>query len=475
MKSPPRLRLVRAHLRLKDCRTRLPFRFGVHTLTLAPLALLEAEVEVEGRGITIGRSSDLLVPKWFEKDPKKTPRQDVLALIESARAAIRAAIDSGDGTAFEVVRRTHHARHTAGGAPPLLLGFGVSLVERALLDALCRATGIRFHDLIRDDHVGFDPAAVDPSAAGWKASERLAKTPQSSVIVRHTIGLLDALEPDPEADAPIDDGEPRSLVEAAKRDRLMHFKIKLSGKVDADHERLLAIASVLDRAAAPNWRFTLDGNEQFASLADLAGLLADLARTRRGKDVLARLLYTEQPLPRAISFDAAALRAIDAFDRFGGLIIDEADGEPTAFGRALAAGYRGVSMKNCKGVFRALAHRARIDVEGRGFQSGEDLTNLPIVALQQDLATCATLHLPSIERNGHHYFRGLDHLDPATRVAALAAHGDLYEARGDGAFLRIEDGRISTASIVSSGYGTSIDDLAGGFIPADEWSPPSDL
>lgn len=475
MPSAPRLRLQSARLLLRDCRTRQPFRFGVHTLTVAPLIVLEADVEVRGHGVTTGRSSDLLVPKWFEKDLSKSPREDVLALLESARRAIDVAKDLEPDSAFEAIVSVYEARLAAGGAPPLLLGFGVALLERAILDAMSRTLQVRFHDLLRSELTGFDPARLDPATAGWVAADRLPPQPLSSIALRHTVGLLDPLEPDPDDAPPLDDGEPHTLGEAAKRDRLAHFKVKFSGDAEHDHERLLAIASVLDRSALPQWRFTLDGNEQYATLADLADLLDDVARTRRGREIMARLLYTEQPLPRAVSFDAATTTGIERFDRFGGLIIDEADGEPGAFPRALAAGYRGVSMKNCKGVFRALTHRARIDLENRGFQSGEDLTNLPILALQQDLATAASLHLPSVERNGHHYFRGLDHLDPVVQRAALESHPDLYEARNGGVFLRIENGRLALGSTIATGYGSSIETVAHGFVPADEWSPPADL
>lgn len=475
MPSVPRLRLQTARLLLRDCRTRQPFRFGVHTLTVAPLVVLEATVEVLGHGVITGRSSDLLVPKWFEKDRNKSPREDVLALLESARGAITVAKEFEPVSAFEAIWRVYDSRSAAGGAPPLLLGFGVALLERALLDALCRALRIRFHDLLRSELTGFDPARLDPATAGWVVADRLPQQPSTSIVLRHTVGLLDPLETDPDGVPPQDDGEPHTLAEAAKRDRLSHFKVKFSGDAEHDHERLLAIASVLDRTALPQWRFTLDGNEQYASLASLADLLDDIARTRRGREIMARLLYTEQPLPRGVSFDTGATTGIERFDRFGGLIIDEADGEPSAFPRALAAGYRGVSMKNCKGVFRALTHRARIDLEGRGLQSGEDLTNLPILALQQDLATAATLHLPSVERNGHHYFRGLDHLDPEVQRSALDSHPDLYEARDGGVFLRIENGRLGLGSTIASGYGSPIENVAHGFVPADEWSPPADL
>jgi hypothetical protein len=470
-----RIHLRSARLRLRDCRTRQPFRFGIHTLTVAPLVILEADVEVEGCGIARGQSSDLLVPKWFEKDPAKSPRDDVLALIASARDAIAVASELPEACAFDTVFDLLTRRYAANSAPPLLLGFGVSLVERALLDALCRALDLPFATVIRDDHVAFRPERLDPTTAGWSAARALPQAAAPNVILRHTVGLLDLLAPDSETAPAPSDGEPVTLLEAARRQGLEHFKIKFCGDPDRDRNRLLAIAGILDLAAKPTWRFTLDGNEQYTDLATLADLLDELSRTRRGKDVLARLLYTEQPLPRATSFDSDAVRGIDRFDRFGGLIFDEADAGPGVFPRALDLGYRGVSMKNCKGVFRALTHRARIDTARRGFQSGEDLTNLPILALQQDLATAALLGLTSIERNGHHYFRGLDHLAASAREAALAAHSDLYERRDGGVFLRIENGRLSLRSVVANGYGTKLFDLADGFVDAAEWTPPADL
>ena len=78
------LTLVDAALYLDTCDTRLPFRFGMHTLTRAPLALLHLTVEVDGQTLH-GCSSDLLVPKWFEKDAAKTPAQDVAVLIDSVQ------------------------------------------------------------------------------------------------------------------------------------------------------------------------------------------------------------------------------------------------------------------------------------------------------------------------------------------------------------------------------------------------------
>ena len=93
--------------------------------------------------------------------------------------------------------------------------------------------------------------------------------------------------------------------------------------------------------------------------------------------------------------------------------------------------------------------------------SAEDLTNVPVVPVQQDLATVRALGLGHVERNGHHYIRGLAHCSPAERRQAVALHGDLYEGDEREAFLRIRDGRLAIGSLATAGYGVAFDpDLA---------------
>ena len=103
----------------------------------------------------------------------------------------------------------------------------------------------------------------------------------------------------------------------------------------------------------------------------------------------------------------------------------------------------------------------------RRSQTAEDLTNLPVIALQQDLETMATLGLRSVERNGHHYFRGLDHLPPQDADEAIRRHGDLYESADRS--LRIERGTLSTSSVVAArGYGYD------GLVDFERWTPMSE-
>ncbi len=61
--------------------------------------------------------------------------------------------------------------------------------------------------------------------------------------------------------------------------------------------------------------------------------------------------------------------------------------------------------------------------------TGEDLCILGPVALLQDLAMMALLGIGHVERNGHHYYRGLSMLPRVLAGrATLAAHGDIYAA-----------------------------------------------
>src|SRR5258706_2684046 len=55
-----------------------------------------------------------------------------------------------------------------------------------------------------------------------------------------------------------------------------------------------------------------------------------------------------------------------------------------AFPRAKELGYKGVSSKTCKGIYKSLINRARCEAWGKEyFMSGEDLTIQPGLALQR--------------------------------------------------------------------------------------------
>ncbi len=378
------VRPVDYSIHIRDCRARLPFRFGVITMTAAPLCLLRITAEMPA-GRMEGFASDLLVPKWFVKDPTAPIEEDWRGLIAGVRSAAEEAIGRGlDANVFD--------HWSAADVPPgLQHAHGPSLVERALIDVVCRGSGVGFVRAIAEDLLGLRVGEADPSLAEWRPAEAIASTARTTAALRHTVGLADALVAEDITER-VDDGLPECLAEDIERYGLTHFKVKIAGSQGVT-ERLAAVARVVRTSAGHAAAFTLDANEQAPSADALADALDQARRDADAAWLLERVLFIEQPLSRRHSFDPAACAGLDRLDRYGGCIIDEADESLDAAPRAAALGYRGVSVKNCKGVIRAIINRGRCETAGI-MQSGEDLTNLPVVALQQDLATVAALALP---------------------------------------------------------------------------------
>jgi len=296
------------------------------------------------------------------------------------------------------------------------------------------------------------------------------------VHVRHTVGLLDPIgAADHPAQSRLDDGLPETLEEYLRVDGLCFLKVKVGGVLSDDLSRLEAIAEVLARLGR-QVGISLDGNEQYKQPQDFLALLEGLKSSARLKPLYDAILFIEQPFDRSIAMDEAVRPILRTIDRDRPVIVDESDGWVTAFRQAMDLGYRGVSHKNCKGLYKSLLNLglARLANQrqgaGRYFLSAEDLTNLPIVPLQADLAAVALLGIPHVERNGHHYFRGLGYLTGAEREAALASHPDLYERRGSEAFLRTSGGRLCLRSLQTPGMGFAVVPDVDAMTPAEDWS-----
>ena len=455
------------------CKTRMPFRFGAVTLREAELLTCRVTVRDVSGNEAFGWSADLMVPRWFRKDTIATPQQDADELYASFAAAAQAYVQQPSATAFGLWRQVFAQRIDSQPQeqPDLLLrGYGVALIERAVLDASCRLAKLPFAEALRCDVFGFLPGQVHAELRDWNWQADLPD-PRQQVVVRHTVGMLDVLRArqlDPEHQ--IDDGLPQSLDQDIAAYGVSWFKVKIGAGMVADRARLLDLAAFFaEQDLQPN--LTLDGNEQYQDLAQLAEVLEAVASEPAGRELLARITCIEQPLSRTQTFAPERHRDLARVTRFAPLILDEADATPQSFVRAMELGYRGVSVKNCKGVFRALCNFGICKRRSGLFQSGEDLTNVGVLSLQQDLVTGAVLGLPHVERNGHHYFRGLDHLPADLAGAALSAHGDVYHTLpaqcGGGVSLRIVDGCINIRSLLASiGYGQAINDYASALQPA---------
>jgi len=472
------------HVRL--LRTRLPFRYGMVTLTHFPLLHLAVDVETaEGRRGR-GYAADNLPPKWFDKDPRKSFRDNVadeLAAIRGAEAAYRDAARA-PRPFFEIWQDAYAAARGAAlarGLNGLTASFGSSFFERALADAAGRVAGLDVPGMLRANTLGLRPEAVHDGLALADLQAWAAAAAPDRLAVRHTVGLLDPITAaDVPADGWLGDGLPQTLEECIARHGLDHFKLKVAGALDADLERLTAVAVTLDRLVPGSYLVTLDGNEQYKSMDDFAALVEAMLRTPALARLTSSIAFIEQPLDRAIALDPAATDGLAALGRQLPMLIDESDDALDAFPRAVALGYRGVSTKNCKGIVKSFLNRSLVERDNRRrapaerlFMSAEDLTNVPVVPLQQDLATVRALGITHVERNGHHYVRGLAHCSAAERREATRRHADLYTGDEDQALLRITQGRLDVRSLAVPGYGVAFEPDLDAMIPLENWTPAS--
>lgn len=436
-------------------------------MTEVPHVIVTLDVRIGDR-VQQGNSADHLPPKWFVKNPATPVEQDVAELEASLAWALEAARSIEADSPFQLWHALYRSLAKAPAGPPLLQHFGVSLVERAVLDAFCRARGQPLWRLLREDQLGVDLGLLSPELAGTRPRDFLPAVPRARIRLRHTVGLADPLT---EADIPdgerLADGLPQSLEAAFRVFGLRELKIKLCGVMETDRPRLLQIAALVAQHAPADFRCSIDGNEQFASLEDFRRFGDSIGSDARLAGLLGRLSFIEQPLSR----DRALGDGVDMQGIWPGrspVIIDESDGALGDLPRALELGYAGTSHKNCKGVFKGirnrclLEHRRRQD-PGRVFlMTGEDLSNIGPIALPQDLAVQAALGIDSVERNGHHYFRGLSMFPRGVSDAMIAAHPDLYGRGGDGfAYLKVLAGELDLTSVNASPFGTTFEPVAG--------------
>lgn len=474
------IRVLEGYIHLTRLHTRMPFRYGIATLTEMPHAFFSLVAEIDG-ALVRGTAADSLPPKWFTKNPDATFASEIAAMLEVMQKALQLAVGSRGESVFTLWWDWQAAMAAWGksmGLAPLLTQFGVSLAERALIDALARARGCCFFDLVRTNALGIRLDDMHPSLRGVSMQELLGEKPLSAIQARHTIGLSDPLrDRDIPAKEKLEDGLPQSLESCIQTYGLRHFKIKLSGQAERDADRLHQLADILRPLAGPELVLTLDGNEQFHDMGTFRESWEQLACDPWLQVLFAHALFVEQPVHRDHALAEEVRTALDRWTDHPPLLIDESDAALESYPRALALGYVGTSHKNCKGVIKSLAHACwqshqRHENPGaRHLLSGEDLCNVGPVALQQDLAAAASLGITSVERNGHHYNAGLSQFPETVRQLALAQHPDLYRASAAGwPTVRIEAGRINLASVNAAPFGVQFAVPLEQFQPLARWS-----
>jgi hypothetical protein len=423
-----------------------PFRFGAVTVNASTQIFVAVVIEVEGKETSAGATAELLAPKWFDKRPHLSSEETAAELRRSLLIA-RELYLAGDG--FETAFGLHAARIAAQVAacakediPPLAAGYGPAEIDKAVLDALLRSLGVNFFEGMAANVAGIN-AGLTPDLGNDEIAAFLAgRRRLERVAVRHTVGLDDQVE-----------GE-GGVADPAQNSGARYFKLKLNGDPKADTARLIRIGQELTTLPY-EYRVTLDANEQYADLAALGALIDRIDHDSALAPVASRLLYIEQPMPRDTTRQSP-LGVLSSRD----FIIDEADDSYDAFPSAKALGYRGISSKSCKGIYKSVLNATRAQKWSAGankfFISGEDLTCQAGLAVQQDLALGALIGVTHAERNGHHYVDGFADTPDREARAFLSAHRDLYVRDGGTIRLSIHDGDLLTGSLTSAGFASGV-------------------
>ena len=106
----------------RDVRLRMPFRFGVVTLTESPQAFVRCRVRLENGKEAEGAAAELLAPKWFDKNPALSNEDNYEQLRASLRGARENYFAHGTATAWQ------HSMPTKG----LVENYGPALIDRAV-------------------------------------------------------------------------------------------------------------------------------------------------------------------------------------------------------------------------------------------------------------------------------------------------------------------------------------------------------
>jgi len=135
----------------RDFVLRLPFRFGVITVTHGTQAVLRVRITLEDGRTSEGMAAEALAAKWFEKSPQFTDAQNHDQLRQALQLAIDNYMAQGSATPFGLYAGAYPqqiAKGAALGLNPLVASYGPALLDRAILDAVGKVTGQSFAEMI---------------------------------------------------------------------------------------------------------------------------------------------------------------------------------------------------------------------------------------------------------------------------------------------------------------------------------------
>ncbi|WP_194898158.1 enolase C-terminal domain-like protein [Catenulispora pinisilvae] len=239
--------------------------------------------------------------------------------------------------------------------PRLAAEVAAGPVDQAVHDAWARAAGLSAYRMYTEQYLNADLGSyLGPDFAGDWPDNQLSATPATTLPVQHVLGVAE-----PAADA------------AGRR----WIKLKLTGRVDADIERVRAVS-------AHGARLALDPNEAYTDPAALARLLDSVHAE-----------YVEQPVPRGAPGPGTT----------GPLPVLADEGLPDPRDLDTLTGWDGIVVKTCRGQSSALLAYCWARKRQR-FVVQQDLTHVgPALAHAAVFAAHCSYSVPAFECNSLQY------------------------------------------------------------------------
>src|ERR1700675_3065592 len=98
----------------RDVKLRLPFRFGVITVTRSTQAVIRATVALQDGRTSVGVAAEMLAAKWFDKSPAFSDAQNLDQLRQSLGLAIDLYRARGRSTPFGLYAGTYREQLARG-------------------------------------------------------------------------------------------------------------------------------------------------------------------------------------------------------------------------------------------------------------------------------------------------------------------------------------------------------------------------
>lgn len=460
----PQFIVKEIHFFEREVNLRLPFRFGVITLNHCPQVFVSLHLQFTNGTRVQGCAAEMMVPKWFDKNMNLSNEDNFDQLRMSLKIARDAYLsDSKPMRAWQYFSNNYWQilnNSMQFELNHLTANYGMALIDRAIIDSICHYLQLNFFDVVRSNQLGIENSKMIGvhDLIGFDYDKYFESLKfQSKISSRHTIGLLDIINKSNENDQLPVDNLPVTLMDVVKKYGHRYFKIKLSGDMGSDIERLSEISPVIENIALG---VTLDGNEQYKDADSFLNFINALKNFDKLSKLYNKIIFIEQPIHR----DFALKTKVNEISKLKPMLIDESDSDLDSFLNAVEIGYTGISSKSCKGIYKSLINSARCQSLNQStdinhpiyFQSGEDLTMQPGIGVQQDLALVSLLGLGHVERNGHHYVNGMFGANALEKKMFLNSYPNLYIQDEGNIHLNIQDGLIDLRDINCNGFASNV-------------------